>query len=452
MKILSLEILNVGLIENINLTLDKPLILFYGEVRQGKTTILNAVRWCLGGAFPQDIIRHGAEEACIRMKYQDGVETGVIEREFYRGKDGQTKAREILYTRNDQRVLKPATALQKFLNPFLLNQNVLQEKSELERKRFFVELFGLDTRSEDAAIVKLESDAKELRATLKGYGDIDTEPPATSGLDTEAIKASLAERRAAHRAAQLEVEKHNAALRVAHQAAVDAASLHNAKARAELNDRMALGIRADRLKREIEQLRGELANIQVDLEKPAPVLRDLPTEPVQTVPPPPPDTSDLEAKLVQASADAVRLQQHQKNLARFEQKKADNERLLQMERDTAQLRYAKIEKLKQATEAANIAGFRFCDDCSFVFEDTTAGMLSTSQLMRLSALLSAKYPDGMGVDLIDRAESLGESVFGLIERAKQEDKTILATIVGERPASSPPEVGVWVVQNGKLTC
>jgi hypothetical protein len=37
-----------------------------------------------------------------------------------------------------------------------------------------------------------------------------------------------------------------------------------------------------------------------------------------------------------------------------------------------------------------------------------------------------------------------------VERAKREDKTILATIVGERPATSPPEVGVWVVENGKL--
>ena len=77
-------------------------------------------------------------------------------------------------------------------------------------------------------------------------------------------------------------------------------------------------------------------------------------------------------------------------------------------------------------------------------------MLSTSQIMRLSSLLSAKYPPGFGVDLIDRAESLGRSVFEFVERAKAENKTILAAVVGERPAEAPAEVGVYIVEKGKV--
>ena len=45
MIVTELKIKNVGLIVDETIPLNKPLILFYGEIRQGKTTILNAVRW-----------------------------------------------------------------------------------------------------------------------------------------------------------------------------------------------------------------------------------------------------------------------------------------------------------------------------------------------------------------------------------------------------------------------
>jgi hypothetical protein len=61
------------------------------------------------------------------------------------------------------------------------------------------------------------------------------------------------------------------------------------------------------------------------------------------------------------------------------------------------------------------------------------------------------YPPGLGISLIDRGESLGKSIFGLIHRARTEDKTILTTVVGERPAVVPEHVGVFVVEGGKIT-
>jgi DNA repair exonuclease SbcCD ATPase subunit len=45
MKIQKLIIKNIGIIEDTTIEFNKPLLLFYGEIRQGKTTILNAVRW-----------------------------------------------------------------------------------------------------------------------------------------------------------------------------------------------------------------------------------------------------------------------------------------------------------------------------------------------------------------------------------------------------------------------
>ena len=63
-------------------------------------------------------------------------------------------------------------------------------------------------------------------------------------------------------------------------------------------------------------------------------------------------------------------------------------------------------------------------------------------------MLSNLYPAGFGVDLIDRAESLGKSIFDFVEQAKAENKTILASIVGEKPAQVPADVGVFVVGAG----
>jgi len=77
-------------------------------------------------------------------------------------------------------------------------------------------------------------------------------------------------------------------------------------------------------------------------------------------------------------------------------------------------------------------------------------MLSTSQIMELSSRISATLPNDLGLELIDRAESLGKSIFGYIDRAKAEEKTILATIVGEKPAEISEDIGVFVVEDGKV--
>jgi hypothetical protein len=45
---------------------------------------------------------------------------------------------------------------------------------------------------------------------------------------------------------------------------------------------------------------------------------------------------------------------------------------------------------------------------------------------------------------------VGKSIFGFVERAQKDKRTILATIVGDKPAKVPPEIGVWVVESGEV--
>jgi hypothetical protein len=89
-------------------------------------------------------------------------------------------------------------------------------------------------------------------------------------------------------------------------------------------------------------------------------------------------------------------------------------------------------------------------DFQIWYENTTFEMLSTSQVMQLSSKLSALYPESLGLELIDKGESLGKSVMLLVEKAQKEEKNILVTVVGERPTLVPENIGVFYVENGEV--
>ena len=146
MKIKKLIITNVGkLAGEQEISVNKPLILFYGEIRQGKSTILNAVRWACGGKFPDDIISHGQVEASVTIEF----EGGSISRSWYKAEGGETKARNISYVLNGKVQQRPAEKIRALLNPFLLDQDFLRNKTELERKQYFTELFAVNTADLD---------------------------------------------------------------------------------------------------------------------------------------------------------------------------------------------------------------------------------------------------------------------------------------------------------------
>src|SRR5580692_6519731 len=156
MKPTKLIIENIGKLSGKQtITINKPLILFYGEIKQGKTTILNAVRWVCGGEFPADIISHGQKDASIELHF-DGA---MIARSFYKAKDGPTKARSVDFVRNGRPVSSPVAEIKRLLNPFLLDQDFLRNKTELERKQYFTELFEVDTAALDTELFSSQRDA-----------------------------------------------------------------------------------------------------------------------------------------------------------------------------------------------------------------------------------------------------------------------------------------------------
>lgn len=425
MKTVSLYIKNIGLIVEETIPLDKPLILFFGEIRQGKTTILNAVRYVFGGTFPTDLLRHGEAEGEICLTFDDRY----IRRTFYRGDDGTVKGRPIEYVINDIRQPKPVEALKQLINPFLLDQDHLIRMTELERKKYFVTLFNADTSEIDNKLKGDEAKASLIRAELKGFGNIDL---------TEHVKPNVEDiqKRLA------EVKRINAAdLNTYNEMCKDVQAFNRDVTENE-------GVAQSWLTN-IAELEARLVEARKSHKAVADWLAVNPKR-YEPAPPLPTSTAELDAELSDAKAQQVRHEGYLANLARSNRKDVLETELAVLESEIRETRRLKVEALKRINEENGIPGLVFGDGGTFTFEDTQAGMLSTSQMMKLSTQLSALYPEGLGIDLIDRAESLGKSIFAYVDRAKTEQKTILATIVGERPAVVPENIGVFVVEDGKL--
>lgn len=444
MKIKRLEIKNIGMIADETIECNKPLLIFYGEVRQGKTTILNAVRWVCGGSYPADIIRHGQKEASITLEFDDGS----LSRSWYIAKDGSTKSRPIALIRHGKPVREPTEAIKALLNPFMLNQDYLRNMSEPERRRLLVQLFGAETPELDQAIKEAESKAAELRSELKYLGKVDLQP-------VEKPDIQAAENK---RAAVLDDwQKELARAKFRYAADKDAWSLlckgQDERNQQKIHQRevwLSIQTQSQNIRTEITRLENVLRILVAQMGKePDCSLETHPPEPVFEAPAPP-DTSLVDAELDIAyknqQAYCAYLNAVEQNHKRLNAEEA----LKETEGRLRDLRKNKLEALQKVGAHSGIPGLVFLEDGDFKFEDTSAGMLSTSQIMRLSEILSQMYPEGLGVDLIDRAESLGKTIFTFIEEAKAKQKTIMAAIVGERPATCPPEVGVFVVKDGRI--
>lgn len=430
MKIERLIIKNIGMIKDTTIELNKPLILFYGDLMMGKTTILNAVKFCFGGSYPSDIIRHGEKEASVILEF----EGGGITREWYKGKDGQTHVKEIVFVKDGKIIKKPVQEIAKFLNPFLLDQDYLRKMTELERKQYFTQLFAVDTSEIDQSIVTNEIDARDLRAKIKGYGEIDLTE--VKPINVDPLKKKLSDIRAKHEDTVNEIDIQNRVILI-HNAAVDR----------QIERREDLSLDIQHINKEIEILQQKRIMVVADAEGCREwISQNIPKKEIEK--PEPPDTSIIESQIAEVAANQVRVEQYQKNLARSQERENDKDKLSQIEEKQRTFKKQKITKLSKISETCGIKELSFDESGVFTYQGTQAGMLSGSQIERLSKELSALYPEGLGIDLLDRGESLGRSIFQYVDIADKKKATILATIVGEKPAKIPERVGVYVVKDG----
>lgn len=453
MRAQKIIIKNIGLIASETIEFNKPLLLFYGDIRQGKSTILNAVKWVLGAEWPKDIIRHGQKEASIEFEF----DTGTVTRSWYLNKDGETTVRPLVFIKGGRPVSSPATEIKRFLNPFLLNQNHLANMGETDRKAYFTELFEVDTSKLDKEWTDNDRRASGLRSEVKGYGEIDLTP--VERVDASVLKAKLEGIRAQNRKI---TDDHNSAvqaIRDQHNAEVSKTQTYNIEVQQhnvtrqqhqdqqnELNDEIAsLETKLEACKTILKSITEWLLANPVKMPAIIPPLGQLPSQPALI------GDGELEQQIQDAGAVNVRAEQYEKNKARAQEKTDKEGAVSAIEERQREIKREKIKLLKGISDKCGIKDLSFDENGTFTYQGTQAGMLSTSQIMTLSSELSALYPEGFGVELLDRGESLGKSIFEFVERAKRDEVTILAAIVGERPATVPTDIGVFVVNDGKIT-
>ena len=451
MKIKSLTIKNIGIIKNGTLKLDNPLTIIYGDIKQGKTTYLNCIRWAFGGSFPKDILTHGGEEGFIELE----LDKGLINRSFYINKNGETVARDCKIILNN----RPAKVndLKRYLNPFLLNQNYLVDMKDSERNKFIVELFQIDTDGLDSELIQNETTAQNLRSKIKMYGDIKTEyveKPDYEGLQNEKtrIENEMKEYRA-------EVESENAKTKTEYE--TEKSKLLNGiiefnklqdKLESEIKNNEALLVRfKTTIKDSIFESCFDVKmamNILETLQKPQlkkELFIDL-TEPLYVSV----DESgliEINNKIKFLEIQQVKYDQYLKDIAKEDEKMKLTGELSKV---VEIIRCMRLEKAaKQESINGIIEGLEY-KDFQLWYEETSFEMLSTSQVMSLSSKLSSLYSESFGLELIDRGESLGKSIMSLVEKAEKEEKNILVTVVGEKPAEIPENIGVFVVENGEI--
>lgn len=461
MKVTKLTVRNIGIIEDAEINIDKPEIVFFGDIKQGKSTLLNAVRWAFGGAVPADIIRHGQLEASVQLEGEDAAgRPWVIRREWYTAKDGSVTARPIVYTQNGVPVKKPVDAIKAHLNPYLIDQDYLRRMTTLERNRYLIDLFGVDTSEEDAIISESERQAAQLRIKVKMYGALDLTPVArvdVAKIQTARdgiVKLHAAKVQDAQATIDRMIEAHEEAVASA-DAGNEAARTHNATADRG-RESLAEG------ERQIADLKARLADLETKCTKTREWLAKNPTKPLAPRPNAPdvaqyraitatqPDTAACDKAMQDAGAQNVRADNYEAAKRKAAEKAKDEKALIEQERIGKDAKAAKVAKLSTLGSSTGVAGLAFKEG-GFDFDGTDSSMLSDSQLMRLSDALSAKYPDGFGLSMIDRGESLGKSVLTLWEDAQSRQATVLVTVVGDRPATVPEQVGAYVVEGGKVT-
>jgi len=420
MNVKSIEISNIAKIESAVIEINQPLNLFFGTIKQGKTTILDCFRYVCGGAIPNDLITHGKDTAYIKINISP---MGYIKRSFVRKENICVAKPKIEFVNSDGEIENnPTDAIKKLLNPFLKDQNYFANMTLTKKNQYFVDLFNVDISDIEMVQKNLKDEAKSLRTKIKLYGDIDITPiekPDADKLisDRERLSTKLT-------AESIEIGRKNAA--------IDAKNL-------ELRDKKN---RLARIKIEIQALEIESAKIEE-------FIRNNVEEKLKSYP----DESELKELDNQISAAKINniyYEQYLKNLDKNKQKETDKQRLSDIETKNRELQAEKIKRLAEISKNSGVPGLEFNENSEAVFENTSMDLLSGSQMIKLSSLLSNLYPNDLHLELLDGGEALWTSIYDFIDDAKISKKTILATIVGDAPANIPDEIGVWVVEDGRV--
>lgn len=418
MKLEKIEIKNIALHENTVININKPLTVLFGDVEQGKTTILNVVRWALGCVVPDNVIKEGCTEGEIFLKF----DTSTSRRTFYKNKEGVEVARPLEYIENGKMVKEPIKYLKSKINPFLLDNEYFMKMTLTEQMKFFVALFGVDTSEENKTIAATEDANKTLRIEIKAIGEVAPVP-----VEKPRLEELLKEKE--------NISDKNKAIQTIYSENAEQVSIRKSQRDKAISERERLLAEAQRLQ--------ILADGEENWLRANPELPEVPS-PLYF------DITAVEAKISNAKADEVRYEQYMAEVKKLEAKQGKENLLASGEASLKEAKAKKMDKLAGYSSKTGIDGLLFVDG-GYTYQGTAFDMLSTSGRISLSDKLSALFPSDFSVDLIDRAESLGKrNLINLADLAAAGGRTIIATVVSDELSIDSENVGVFKVVDGNV--
>jgi len=445
MKVKSLTVHNIGIIAHEEIVLNQPLNIFYGEIESGKTTLaITSIKLLFGGKFPESIIRKGESEGYVELVFDNAR----IKRSFYIDRSSITQARAIEYYLDNNKVSKPVDAIKKLLNPFLLDQDYLVNMSVIERKQYFIDLFDVDTSDLDEELSREIQNAKEIRSSIKNYGEIEIVPVEKPDIETlKKEKDEINNYNQTINSNYLLAQSNENKSVADYNNNVDE---HNNIIDTCIKESSNLKNEIKNLEEKIDILKAKYDSNQKYLEDPENKKKEK-KEPIQIERPVLKDSTEIDEKISNAKADEIRYQQYQAAILKQQEKEYHVNLLRESEANSARIKKEKTNKLSEISKNISIPGLVFDHNGTAIYNDTPMDMLSTSQIMSLSSECANLYPNELGIALQDKGESLGSSIFKYVDKAKENDLTILATVVSEKPAENiPDDVGVFIIKKGVI--
>jgi len=434
--ITSIELNNICKIKYTRIDIHEPLNIFFGKIKAGKSTILKSIPLALGGSIPDDLLTHGENEGFIKINL---FPLGYIKRSFYRKTDGKTYARpKIEYINTNGEIEnQPATALKKFLNPFIADSYFFEKLSDLNKEKFIIDFFGVDLSSFNKEKAALKEKAKNLRTKISMYGDIDTisvEKPDIKPLEEK--RNALIE---AHTKKKEKIEIENKKID----------KINNTRFLAH-NRLKEIGNEYTELEKEIEKLTQKLKSLEAEEKRIDFYLLENPQGREYDIPPEPEELKNIQEKITDIKIQEILYKQYLERVETQKKKDADIQELKSITEEEKVNNQNKIKHLANLSEKSNIKDLIFNQDGHAIFEGTAINLLSGSQTKLLSSKLAGLYPEGLGIQLIDGGESLGDSIYDYIHEANNNKTTILMSCVSDAPAETPNNIGVWVVEDGRV--
>jgi len=360
--------------------------------------------------------------------------------------------------------------LRSAINVFQLNQDFLKTLGNAERKKFFVDLFKVDTSGIDAKLKAKELEAQGMRKIIDAYGEIDVTPVNEPDRKTADFNRATEKQRLTDLHNEYLISKENAEAKWVTDNDKHLVDIQEFNQTQRLRKGLVLD-EADNL----AQVRDLLAEsvlyelFQKNLEKASEYLtanlkQPEPEKPIKNIPPlkyPDFEADKTEYNKLVEICNNLKLEQERYNnylnrLARNNEKQDKKIELSNLDTEIRDFRKLKVAALSEYGKEIN--GLNFTEKGDVIFNDTHIDNLSTAQLVELGSALQIMYPDTLKIELIDRGESLGltgkytfKNAKELANKAERDGSVIIGTVVGEPPENVPEKYGFYIMDDGTLT-